>query len=130
MSNRLPTPLERLIAYKARIIEESKRQEQKLNEDFAYIHANAGSLLLSGLSSLLFPGTKTSTSQKEKGTVSTTTQRSPVTISAKDYLSIAKSLLPFAWDIAQPILMTWGIKKIQQWFTSFLFKKKKTASNN
>lgn len=62
MNNR-QTPLEKLISDKERIQRQCKRQEQKLNEDFSYIQENAGSLLLSGLSSLLFPSNKSTTKQ-------------------------------------------------------------------
>ena len=61
------TPLERLISDKERIQRQCKRQEQKLNEDFSYIQENAGSLLLSGLSSLIFPAI----SQQQKATTRT-----------------------------------------------------------
>lgn len=65
MNNR-QTPLEKLISDKERIQRQCKRQEQKLNEDFSYIQENAGSLLLSGLSSLLFPSNKSTTKNKRQ----------------------------------------------------------------
>ena len=50
----------------------------------------------------------------------------PVTpMGFSDYLSIAQGLLPVAWDVARPFLLTWGIRKAQSWFTNLLFKKKK-----
>lgn len=66
MNNR-QTPLEKLISDKERIQRQCKRQEQKLNEDFSYIQENAGSLLLSGLSSLL----SRAISQRQKQTTRT-----------------------------------------------------------
>ena len=98
--NNQQTPLEKLISDKERIQRQCKRQEQKLNEDFSYIQENAGSLLLSGLSSLLFPSNKSTTKTNDKNTA-------PVTA-------------------GQPsIAMTWGIKKAKKWFSNLLFKKKK-----
>ena len=108
--NNQQTPLEKLISDKERIQRQCKRQEQKLNEDFSYIQENAGSLLLSGLSSLLFPSNKSTTKTNDKNTA-------PV--------SIAKGMIPIAWDLAQPFIMTWGIKKAKKWFSNLLFKKKK-----
>ena len=64
MNNPQPTPLEKLISDRRRIQQECTIQEQKLNADFSYIQENAGTLLLSGVSALLFPNTKT----KSKGT--------------------------------------------------------------
>lgn len=71
MNNR-QTPLEKLISDKERIQRQCKRQEQKLNEDFSYIQENAGSLLLSGLSSLLFPSNKSTTKTNDKNTAPVT----------------------------------------------------------
>lgn len=65
--NNQQTPLEKLISDKERIQRQCKRQEQKLNEDFSYIQENAGSLLLSGLSSLL----SLAISQRQKQTTRT-----------------------------------------------------------
>ena len=66
MNNPQPTPLEKLISDRRRIQQECTIQEQKLNADFSHIQENAGTLLLSGVSALLFPNTKT----KSKGTES------------------------------------------------------------
>ena len=119
------TPLERLISDKERIQRQWKRQEQKLNEDFSYIQENAGSLLLSGLSSLIFPGNKPTAKSNDKNTASIAAGQPSIALGISDYLSIAKGLIPFAWDLAQPFIMTWGIKKAKKWFSNLLFKKKK-----
>ena len=58
MDNPQQTPLEKLISERRRIQQECMVQEQKLNADFSYIQENAGTLLLSGLSTLLLPNTK------------------------------------------------------------------------
>mgnify|MGYP006909244547 CR=1 FL=1 len=90
-----------------------------MNEDFSYIQENAGSLLLSGLSSLLFPKTN------DKNTAPVTAGQPSIALGISDYLSIAKGMIPIAWDLAQPFIMTWGIKKAKKWFSNLLFKKKK-----
>lgn len=59
MNNPQQTPLEKLISDRRRIQQECTIQEQKLNADFSHIQENAGTLLLSGVSALLFPNTKT-----------------------------------------------------------------------
>ena len=48
-----------------------------------------------------------------------------IALGISDYLSIAKGMIPIAWDLAQPFIMTWGIKKAKKWFSNLLFKKKK-----
>ena len=113
MNNR-QTPLEKLISDKERIQRQCKRQEQKLNEDFSYIQENAGSLLLSGLSSLLFPSNKSTTKTNDKNTAPVTAGQPSIALGISDYLSIAKGMIPIAWDLAQPFIMTWGIKKCEK----------------
>ena len=124
MNNR-QTPLEKLISDKERIQRQCKRQEQKLNEDFSYIQENAGSLLLSGLSSLHYPSNKSTTKTNDKNTAPVTAGQPSIALGISDYLSIAKGMIPIAWDLAQPFIMTWGIKKAKKWFSNLLFKKKK-----
>lgn len=125
--NNQQTPLEKLISDKTRIQEQCKIQEQKLNEDFSYIQENAGSLLLSGLSSLLFPSNKSTTkaNTSRSDTTSSTAGLPSMPLGIGDYLSVAKGLLPFAWDLAQPFIVTWGIKRARKWVTNLFFKKKK-----
>ena len=123
IQNKPLTPLEKLISDKERIRKLCVIQEQKLNDDFSYIQENAGSLLISGFTTLLFPNTK---SKKTESTETATTASQPETpIGFSDYLSIAQGLLPVAWDVVRPFLLTWGIRKAQSWFTNLLFKKKK-----
>ena len=123
IQNKPLTPLEKLISDKERIRKQCVIQEQKLNDDFSYIQENAGSLFISGFTTLLFPNTK---SKKTESTETATTASQPVTpIGFSDYLSIAQGLLPVAWDVVRPFLLTWGIRKAQSWVTNLLFKKKK-----
>lgn len=124
IKNNPQTPLEKLISDKDRIRQQCKSQEQKLNEDFCYIQDNASSLLLSGFSALLFPNTKSKKNESAEATVAETNQ--PATpLGFSDILNLAQSLLPLAWDVARPLLLTWGIRKAQSWFTHLVFKKKK-----
>lgn len=58
INNNPQTPLEKLISDKRRIKRQCIIQKQKLNDDFSYIQEHAGSLLLSGVTSLLFPNSK------------------------------------------------------------------------
>ena len=105
--NNQQTPLEKQISDKERIQRQSKRQEQKLNEDFSYIQENAGSLLLSGLSSVLFASYKSTTKTNDMNTAPVTAGQPSIALGISDYLSIAKGMIPIAWDLAQPFIMTW-----------------------
>ena len=70
------TPLERLLHEKQRVTVECELRKIKLNADCAYIQAHAGSLLLSGLSSLLFLGGNKK--QEAKATADRTATAAPV----------------------------------------------------
>lgn len=125
INNKRLTPLEKLNFDKQRLLQESRNQEQKISEHFSYLQEHAGSLIFSGITSLLFPSSK-STAQKEESKPEHVSHDHPaVSLGAADYLSIAKGMLPLAWDLAQPLLLTWGIKKAKKWLTHLIFGKKK-----
>ena len=123
INNNPQTPLEKLISDKRRIKRQCIIQKQKLNDDFSYIQEHAGSLLLSGVTSLLFPNSK---SEKKESIPTVSTSETPLSsIGISDYLHIAQGIFPLVWDVARPLLFTWGIRKAQSLFTGLLFKKKK-----
>lgn len=119
------TPLEKLISDKQRIMQECSLQEQKLNDDFLYIQDNAASLLVSGISALLFPKTKDKSEKTENNQTAPAGESTSVSLGLSDYLSVAQGLLPLAWDVVRPLLVTWGIRKAQGWIIGKLFRKKK-----
>lgn len=130
MTSNQQTPLEKLQMEKLRLTKACETQEHKLNEHFAYIQENAGSLLLSGLSSILFsssPNKGKGKSQDSSATDNKESVATPINIGIGDYFSIAKGLAPLLWDIAQPIVASWGIKQVRKWITNKLFKKKVPA---
>ena len=118
------TPLERLLHEKQRVTEACELRKIKLNADCAYIQAHAGSLLLSGLSSLLFPGGNKKQEAKASPNQTAAATSSAMPLGWSDFLAVGKSLLPVAWEVAQPLIMTWGIKKVRKWFSRLLFSKK------
>jgi hypothetical protein len=87
-------------------------QEQKLEEDFSHIRENAGSLLLSGFTGLLFSGPKTAKKTNASALPATAVSGQPDPFKLANILSIGKELLPAAWEIARPLIFAWGIKKI------------------
>lgn len=125
MNNPQQTPLEKLISDRRRIQKECAIQEQQLNADFSYIQENAGTLLLSGVSALLFPKTKSKANETEHKQPAQTSDSTSMSLNFADYLSVAQGLLPVAWDVVRPLLTTWGIQKAQTWMIKKLFKKKK-----
>ena len=118
------TPLAILQHKKACISQESLLQEQKLNEHLSYLRENAVSLTLSGLSSFLFssPSKKIPQNNSEQGLIEANEAKP---LSLIDYFSLGKGLLPVAWEIAQPFVITWGLKSVRKILTNAFFKKKK-----
>lgn len=125
-TNNIPqTPLEKLISDKRRIRRQCVIQEQKLNDDFSFIQENAGSLLLSGVTTLLFPNSKSTKKENESVPAHAKNDTPLASLGISDYLGIAQGILPLVWDVARPFMITWGIRKAQSWITHLLFKKKK-----
>ena len=107
------TPLQKLSADKEHIRQQCLLKEQKLNEGFVYMQDNAASLLLSGVSSLLFPGSG-KTAKKDK-TPSTSAQAlTTSSLGLSDFMTIGKTMVPVLWDIAQPFVITWCIRKMKK----------------
>lgn len=123
--NSQQTPLEKLISDKERIRQQCREQVQKLNNDFSYIQENAGNMLLSGLSSLVFPGSKQSTRSDESGPSTRNVGLPAVALGLSEYLSIAKGMIPLAWELAQPFIVSWGIRKAKKWLGNVFGGKKK-----
>lgn len=116
-----PTPLEKLLSDKEQLRRRCAMQQKKLNDDFLYVQENAARLLLSGFSAMLFPDTA---AKRPTPSGAASASDNPRTPSAIDYPGIAKELLPVAWSVAKPVLLSWGIRKIQSWFVGFLCGKK------
>ena len=132
--NKPLTPIEKLHAEKIAIEEKCRMQEKKLDDDFVYIKDNAASLILSGISTLLFPPKNTTTKAGQQLALSAETAehnrpKSPA-LSIADYFTITKSLLPVAWEIIQPIIIAWGIQKAKSMIVGLFTEKKSTPSEH
>jgi len=120
----IQTPLAKLQHKKELIRLESTIQQQKLDQHLSYMKDNAGSLALSGLSSMLFSGSKSSSPKEEKKQpLLSTTASLPLGILKS--LSYGKGLVPIVLEIAQPFLITWGLKTVKNLITGIFSKKKK-----
>lgn len=126
MNHPQQTPLEKLLADKQRIQQACLEQENKINKTFTYIQENAGSLLLSGLSSLLFPAKPDKKGETAQGTVASATPATTSQLGLSDYLSVGKALVPLAWEIIQPLVVSWGIRTIRKKITNLFSPSKKS----
>lgn len=122
------TPLEQLQANKQRLQTACHEQEKKINATFSYIQENAGSLLLSSVSSLLFPSKPVRKAEGNPAVKQEHTASSP--LSTADIFALGKSLLPVAWDILQPILVSWSIRTAKKKIIGLFTSKKKKAHTN
>lgn len=127
MNHPQQTPLEKLLADKQRIQQACLEQENKINKTFTYIQENAGSLLLSGLSSLLFPAKPDKKGETAQGIVASATPATTSPLGLSDYLSVGKALVPLAWEIIQPLVVSWGIRTIRKKITNLFSPSKKSS---
>ena len=127
MNHPQQTPLEKLLADKQCIQQACLEQENKINKTFTYIQENAGSLLLSGLSSLLFPAKPDKKGETAQGTAASATPATTSPLGLSDYLSVGKALVPLAWEIIQPLVVSWGIRTIRKNITNLFSPSKKSS---
>lgn len=120
------TPLSKLQTERQRLRLLCRIQEQKLNEEVLYMRENAGRLLFSGISAL-FSTSGSSKSEKKK-----TAALSPVpsvaslsSLRPADFLSLGTGLIPYAWELAQPLLIAWGIRRAKKWIGNLFSSKRK-----
>lgn len=117
------TEYKKLLAEKCQVKARYKELEYQMEEDFQYLQHHGGSMLLSSLTSMIFPKSK----EKENHTEHTeSSEKSSIfslgNLNFSNYLSIGKSLLPVAFSIAQPFLLSWGLGKVQSGLTHTLLK--------
>lgn len=122
MSKRL-TPKEILFAEKERIRNESLLLEKKINEDFIYVKDNMGKIAFSYMRSMLRSDAKEKRGIENKGVTQTTSPREDN--NSYGVTSVAREMLPFAWDIAKPFIIAWGARKAQQLFRGLFHSKKR-----
>ena len=117
------TPLQKLSADKEHIRQQCRRQEQKLNESFVYIQDNASGLLISGVSALLFHGSN-KIAKKDKISSSPAHPQATASPGLFDLLSIGKTMVPVLWDIVQPLIINWCIRKMTKFIANVFTAKK------
>lgn len=121
-----PTPLEKLISNKERIKVLSKIQENKMNANVQYVQQNGGKLLLTGVTSAVFPKTQSKITNKVSGSSSLPSAITGLALGGvADYFTKGKHILPLAFSVAQPFLLTWGIKGAKKLIGNLLSGKKK-----
>ena len=139
----LQTPLNKLQAEKRELEALCKKQEERLAVHARYLQDNAGSLLLSGVSALL-----SSTGAPKAEKAESTTQQRPhpqsfakrpaaapavsglpmglsTLLKVPKMVSIGAGWMPLAWEVAQPLLITWSIKRVKRIIGGAFTQKKK-----
>ena len=104
---RQPTPLDMLMAEQRRVRESCRVQEQKINEDFKFIHDHSGRILFAGISSLFFSKRREPVENDEK---KETEEQNPM------LGMMFKNIPPLLWETALPILLRWGVGRIGNLF--------------
>jgi len=104
------TPIEKLTSNKARIKYESKIVQNRMSGNFQYLQKNAGKLAIHGVTSAILPNHKSSGSGSSHSSGLPSTLMNMALGGASTYLGAKTGLLPMAIKVAQPLLLTWGIK--------------------
>ena len=87
--------------------EQRRVQEQKINEDFKFIHDHSGRILFAGISSLFFSKRREPVENDEK---KETEEQNPM------LGMMFKNIPPLLWEAALPILLRWGVGRIGNLF--------------
>ena len=121
------TPIEQLVAYKSIVEAQCATRQKKLLEDVEYIQNNATSLIFSGLVSLLFSSGQTR-KKPETQSVMLINDGQPTRnnnlLSSSSIFFVAKKMIPVVWEIVQPLLINWGIKKAKSLLIGLFTKEK------
>ena len=108
------TPIQVLTCEKQRLIRRCDQQEQLVGEHLNYIQQNAGSLIIHGVKSILFPPIPLSKSSP--------TSYQNTNIGLDSYLSQIKGYMPLLWEVTRPLLVSWGINKFRRNLKTLLGK--------
>jgi len=122
---RIQTPIERLISNKSRIKFESKVRENRMNDNFQYLQKNSGKLIVSGVTSAIFPGSKSSETRMSKPSSLPSTLADIALGGVSTYLTAGKGIIPMVFNVAKPLLITWGIKGAKKLLKNIFKRKKK-----
>lgn len=138
----IQTPLTKLQADKRSLRKQCKEQEERLNVHFRYVQANAGNLLLAGVSALLST-TGTPKAEKKEAATASSQRITPLArrqaargvpglpmgmsalLKVPKLLSLGSGWVPIAWEVAQPLLLTWSIKRVKRIIGGAFTRKKK-----
>ncbi|MDH6359137.1 hypothetical protein [Parabacteroides sp. PF5-9] len=121
------TPLERLKSNKTRVQVLAQIQENKLNANFHYLQQNSGRLILHGITAAILPGSKSAPTDKvTPDSPSFSSEIIDMTLGGvANYFTKGKHLWPLAMRVAQPFLLTMGIKGAKKLIGNLFAGKKK-----
>lgn len=120
------TPLSKLQTERQRLRLLCRIQEQKLNEEVLYMRENAGRLLFSGISALFLTSGSSKSEKKKAAALSPVPSVASLSsLRPADFLSLGTGLIPYAWELAQPLLIAWGIRRAKKWIGNLFSSKRK-----
>lgn len=114
------TPLQALHARKRQLRFDARIQEDRIGANIKYVQDNGCKLIFHSFTSAIFPGKSTTHNDSSKPSSRSLGITDLAMGGVSSVMKGNKGILPIAWGIAQPFILTWGIKGIKR-----LFKKKK-----
>ena len=124
------TPIEKLLADKNEVKIKCRLQGKKLNDSFDYIRENSSGIIISGITSLLFPSghTKHKPAEQTVAIIDKTKPSRDSALLSTNLLIVAKSLTPIVWKIVKPILIRWSINKVKTLLYGTFSNKNRTST--
>ena len=108
------TPIQILTCEKQKLMKQCDQQEQLIGEHITYIQQNAGSLIIKGVNSIMFPK---NTPQKQSSSSLHNEDNG-----LNGYLDQIKGYVPMLWGVVRPILISWGMNKFRRSLITLLKK--------
>jgi len=120
------TPLEQLKARKQQLQFEAQIRQNKIGNNFQYIQHHGGKLVLNTVTSAVLPKRATGVINSLQPASRTSSIANLALGGASTLLKGNKAgLLPIVWGIAQPFILTWGIKGAKKFIGGLFSRKKK-----
>lgn len=110
------TPLEALQARKRQLRFDAQIQEDKIGANIKYMQYNGTRLILHSVAAALIPGKSTTTNHPSGSSTQSSGLADLAIGGVSAFMKGNKGILPMLWGIAQPFVLTWGIKGIKKLF--------------
>ncbi|MDR2968444.1 MAG: hypothetical protein LBV32_02425 [Tannerellaceae bacterium] len=109
------SPLEKLHAEQQQLRIDAHAQEEKIGADIKYIQSNGTRLLIRSVTSAILQGLPVTQSNRSDASARYSTGITGLVAGGLSaVMKERKGILPVAWKLVQPFVLTWGIKAVKR----------------